>query len=86
MVEFALLGIPCQQQQRFDIRYKNTKVGDYVPDLIVHEQIVVETKVVEKITDLEVGWMLNYLKISGLKLGYMLNFKSAKLEWRRIVR
>ena len=47
--------IPCQQQKQFDIVYKDEKVGDYIPDLIAYESIVVDTKVIEKITDREVG-------------------------------
>jgi len=29
--------------------------------------------------------MIGYLKITGLKLALLLNFKSAKLDWKRIV-
>jgi GxxExxY protein len=69
-----------------DILYKNEKVGDYIPDHIAYETIVVDTKVIEMITDREVGKMLNYLKITGLRLGYILNFKRPKLEWKRVLR
>jgi len=67
VVEFGLKGIPFEQQPRFDVVYKDVKVGEYVPDLIAFDQVVVDTKVIEKITDLEIGQILNYLKISGLK-------------------
>ena len=63
----------------------NEKVGDYIPDLIAYERIVVDSKVIEKITDREVGQMMNYLKVTGLRLGYILNFKQPKLEWKRVV-
>lgn len=85
VVEFGLRGIPCIQQRRYDVRYKTVKVGDYIPDLIAHNQIVVDTKVIDAITDHERGQMLNYLKITGLKLGIILNFKRPRLEWERIV-
>lgn len=86
VVEFSLRGIECQQQRRFDIFYKNEKVGDFIPDLITHDKIVVDTKVIEKITDREVGQIMNYLNVTGLRLGYILNFKHPKLEWKRIVK
>jgi len=44
-----------------------------------------DTKTVERITNHEIGQMMNYLKITGLRLGLLLNFKHAKLEWKRIV-
>jgi GxxExxY protein len=85
VVEFGLRGIPHKQQPRFDVLYKGVSVSEYIPDLITHDQLVVDTKVVERITDHEIGQMMNYLKITGLKVGVILNFKRAKLEWKRIV-
>ncbi|MCH8474883.1 MAG: GxxExxY protein [Opitutales bacterium] len=84
VVEFGLRNIPFSQQPRFDVIYKSVKVGEYVPDLIVFNQIVVDTKTIERITDHEKGQMLNYLKITGLRIGLILNFKHAKLEWLRL--
>jgi GxxExxY protein len=40
-VEFGLRGIPWTQQPRYDVVYKAVKVGEYVPDLIVYEFVVV---------------------------------------------
>ncbi|HBH29827.1 MAG: GxxExxY protein [Desulfofustis sp. PB-SRB1] len=70
-VEFQRQGISYQQQPRFDVVYKGVKVGEYVPDLIVFDKVVVETKVIEKITDHEIGQVLNYLKIIGRKPGFV---------------
>ena len=84
-VEFRIRDIPWSQQPRFDVLFKTVKVGEYVPDLIVFEKIVVDTKVIERITDHELGQMLNYLKITGLPVGLILNFKRSKLEWKRVV-
>lgn len=85
VVEFGIKAIPFKQQPRFDVIYKSVKVGEYIPDMIVFEQVVVDTKTIEKITDVERGQILNYLKITGLNVGVILNFKRAKLEWERIV-
>lgn len=85
VVEFGLQNIPFRQQQRFDVTYKTVVVGEYIPDLICFEQIVVDTKTIDRITDHELGQMLNYLKITGLQVGVILNFKHARLEWKRVV-
>ena len=85
VVEFELKDIPYQQQPRFDVIYKGVSVGEYIPDLITHGQLVVDTKVINQITDHEVGQMMNYLKITGLKVGLILNFRGSRLEWKRIV-
>ncbi len=85
VVEFGLRGIPWKQQPRFDVLYKGVSVGEYIPDLITHDQLVVDTKVIDPITDHEIGQMMNYLKITGLKVGVIINFQRAKLEWKRVV-
>ena len=84
-VEFRLRGIPYTQQERHRVMYKGEIVGEYVPDLVVQEQLIVDTKTIERITDHERGQMLNYLRITGLPGGVILNFKHARLEWERLV-
>lgn len=83
-VEFNLQGIAFEQQPRYPIFYRSIKVGEYVPDLVVLKTVVVDTKTIEKITDIEVGQMLNYLRITGLEIGLIMNFKRPRLEWRHI--
>jgi GxxExxY protein len=85
VVEFGLRAIPFRQQPVFDVLYKSTKVGLFVPDLIAFGAIVIDTKVIDKITDHERGLMLNYLQITNLRVGVILNFKRRKLEWERLV-
>jgi len=85
VVEFSLAKIPFEQQLRFPVIYKTVQVSEYVPDLIAFGTVIVNTKVIDRITDHERGQMLNYLRITGLKVGLILNFKRAKLEWERIV-
>jgi GxxExxY protein len=66
--------------------YKKVKVGRFTPDLVVLGKIIVDTKVIDRITDHERGQMLNYLRITCLPVGVILNFRYAKLEWERLVR
>ena len=84
VVEFLLRKIPFQQQRSFDVLYKGQKIGLFVPDLIAFNSLVVDTKVIDRISDHERGLMLNYLRITGLRVGLILNFKHPKLEWQRI--
>ena len=84
-VEFRLHGIPFLQQPRYDVIYKGIKVGDYIPDLIAFQKIVIGTKTIDRITNVERGQILNYLKITGCKVGLILNFKKPRLEWERLV-
>lgn len=45
VVEFRLQGIPYEQQRRYDILYREEKVGDYIPDLLAFGKIVVTLRV-----------------------------------------
>ena len=83
--EMRLRQIPFAQQRSYDILYKDTHVGQYQPDLVVFNTVIVEIKAISQITDVEVAQVLNYLKITGLKIGVILNFKKPKLEWKRVV-
>ncbi len=85
VVEFGLQKIPYQQQARFPVIYKTVKVGEYIPDLIAFEKIVVDTKVIEEIGNNEKAQIINYLKITGYRIGLLLNFKHPKLQWERII-
>lgn len=84
-VEFKLQDMCFSQQAVFPVLYKGEKVDDYIPDLVVEDRVVVDTKTIDAIGAVEIGKMLNYLHITGLKVGLLINFKKPKLEWKRVV-
>ena len=84
-VEFSHSGIPFEQQKRFPVLWRETLVGEFIPDLIAFGQIIIDTKTIDCITNHERGQMINYLRITGLPLGLIINFKKPTLEWERIV-
>ena len=84
-IEFKRKGITFDQQRRFEVLYKGEHVGEFTPDLIAYGMVIVDAKVIERITDHERGQMLNYLRIVRLPIGLILNFKHSRLEWERIV-
>jgi GxxExxY protein len=84
-VEFRHRGIPFEQQRSFAVIWRDTQVGEFIPDLIAYGKIVVDTKTIDRITHMERGQMLNYLRITGLPVGLIINFKKPKLEWERII-
>ncbi|GAB1488248.1 GxxExxY protein [Opitutaceae bacterium] len=85
VVEFGHQAITFAQQGRYPVLYRGVAVGEYIPDLIVGDAVIVDAKVIDRITDHERGQMLNYLRITKLRVGLILNFKKPKLEWERIV-
>jgi GxxExxY protein len=59
--------------------------GNLIPDLIVDEKVIIDPKVVAAFNEAHVAQMIGYLTITGLELALLLNFKSARLEWKRVV-
>ena len=84
-VSFRMGNIGFEQQRSFPVLFRSQKVGEFIPDLVVFNAVVVDPKVIDRITDHERGQMMNYLRITKLRVGVILNFKHARLEWERIV-
>ena len=84
-VLFKLNAVAFDQQRRFPVLFRGVEVGEFIPDLIAFGSVIVDTKVIDRITDHERGQMLNYLRITKLRVGLILNFKNARLEWERVV-
>jgi len=84
-VLFKQCGIAFDQQRRFPVLFRGVEVGEFIPDLIAFGSVIIDTKVIDHITDHERGKMLNYLRIAKLQVGLILNFKKSKLEFERVV-
>jgi len=84
-VEFNHQGLEYTQQSVFPVMYRNEKIDRYIPDLIVENKIIIETKTVENIIADHRGTLLNYLRITNLEVGLIVNYKHPKLEWERLV-
>ena len=84
VIELTKLGHQCDAQKRFPVHYKGEHIGTLIPDLIIDEVVIVDTKVVSAFNDTHLAQMLGYLNITGLKTGLLLNFKQAKLGIKRV--
>ncbi len=85
VVLFKSNSISIDQQRRFPVVFRNFKVGEFIPDLTAFGSVMVDTKVIDRITDHERGQMLNYLRITKQRVGLILNFRHPHLEWERVV-
>ena len=86
LVEVRAMGLACEHEAAFKVRYKDVDVGDYFADLIVERRVVVELKACAALDSAHEAQILNYLKASNIKVGLLLNFGRPKLQYRRFVR
>jgi GxxExxY protein len=85
VLELQSRGHLAEQQKEFPVFYRGHFIGKLVPDLIVDGKVIVDPKVATAFNDSHVAQMLGYLNITGLEVALLLNFKSAKLDWKRVV-
>ena len=83
--EVAARGLSARSQVLFTVAYKGQAVGDYVADLVVADELVVELKCVDQFCPEHMAQCINYLKASGLRFALLINFQHSKVKWRRIV-
>jgi len=79
-IALARAGIRFERQRKVALIFEGVHVGDYFPDLIVEEEVVVEIKSVLKFEPVFLAQMLTYLRITGLKRGLILNFNKPVLK------
>jgi len=79
-VELELRNMPYRSQPAVTVTYKGIRVGEFVPDLIVEDRLVVELKATDTITDVHRGQALAYLRLTGLRLALVVNFHAAVLK------
>ena len=84
-VELKLRGLKTFPQAPLKVYYKNELVGDYISDILVEDEILVELKTVKEFDEIHLAQCLNYLRITGLKLCLLINFSKPRVEIKRIV-
>ena len=83
--ELRKAGLQVEQQKAIQVEYDGVIVGNYVADLLVENEVIVELKAVKSIDDIHLAQCLNYLHATGLKVALILNFGTPRLGVKRVV-
>lgn len=73
------------QQQSIKVQYDGIEVGDYVADLLVENQVLIELKSIKVIDDIHRALCMNNIKATGHTVCLLINFGSPKIEVMRTV-
>lgn len=84
VVEIRQRGHEVTRQDEYQIVYKERIVGRQRLDLFVVQEVVVENKVVERLTPLNKAQGMSYLKTVGKQVGLIFNFGSVEPEFDRL--
>ncbi|GFE58646.1 GxxExxY protein [Geobacter sp. AOG1] len=83
--EIKKTGLHVSQQHSIKVHYDGIEIGDYVADILVEEQVLVELKAVKTLDNIHRAQCLNYLKATGNSVCLLINFGTPSLEIKRIV-
>jgi GxxExxY protein len=86
MMEFQERGIPFMSEVPLPITYKRRQLAcSYRVDFVCFEQVLVETKALAQLTNIEKAQVLNQLKATGYDRALLINFGAPTLEYERLV-
>lgn len=81
------LGLEVKQQHPIQVFDEDgTLIGDYLADLFVDHQLIVELKTAKALASEHEAQILGYLKSARIEHGLLINFGSYKFEIRKFVR
>jgi len=83
--EFQKEGLKFESQKRLAIHYNGKKVGDYVPDFLVENKVIIEIKSSKFLTKNDKRQIFYYLRGSDFRLALLINFGAPKLQIERLV-
>jgi len=86
LIEFRKYGIDVESQKAITVYYDGEIVGDFVADMVVEDNIILELKSVKRIIKAHEIQLVNYLTATGKDVGLLLNFGERKVEVKRKLR
>jgi len=79
-IELADGNMAYTRQIRVPVFYKGHIIGEYRPDLVVCEKVLVEIKSVERLHAIHEAQTLAYMRVLRVAVGLLMNFNSAVLR------
>ena len=84
-IQLKRAGLQVHQQVPVQVTYEGHIVGDYLPDLLVEGELIIEVKAIPALAPEHRQQCLNYLRATGLRVCLLLNFGRPRLEVKRFV-
>ena len=84
MVELKLRKIGAEAEKPITVHYRGEMVGNYIADIVVEDNIIVEIKAIKALSEIHEVQLVNYLTATGIEVGLLLNFGKSVEVKRRI--
>ena len=79
-------GLSAQAQFPLKVFFRGECVGDFIADILVEQNVLVELKAVKALMPEHKAQIINYLNATGLEVGLLINFGTPRLEYKRFTR
>ena len=71
------------REKAYPVRYQDTEVSKYVPDIVVDDRVIVEVKAVKALNDNHKAQLISQLRVTGVLIGFLVNFANKELVFKR---
>ena len=83
-IEIRKSGLTAVQQHPVQVKYEGVVVGEFIADVLVQDEVLVELKAVKALDEIHLAQCLNYLKATGLHVCLLINFGNPRIEIKRV--
>ena len=81
VMELDEIGLDVETEIPMPVVYKGTEIDQgYRIDILVNDEVVVELKTVEKLTDVHTAQILTYMRLGEYSRGLLINFNVKLLK------
>lgn len=86
LIEIYRQGLSAESQRPITVLYRGETVGEFVADIIVEGQVILELKSVSKLIKAHEVQLVNYLTSTGIDTGLLINFGENGVQVKRKIR
>jgi len=81
--ELQKAGIQFESEKPLTVLYDGILAGEFVADLLVENELIVELKAVQSLAAAHEVQTVNYLVATGKDIGLLINFGAERLEFKK---
>lgn len=82
-IELEALKFTAERQKTLQVKYKDQCIGNFIADVVVANELIIELKAVQTILPIHEVQLVNYLAATGIDEGLLLNFGTDSLQFKK---
>lgn len=83
-IQLVKMGLKVERHHPIKVHFEGKLVGEFVADLVVEDQVILELKAISELTPRFEVQLVNYLRSTEIEVGLLINF-GEKISFKRRV-